>query len=405
MPMSLRLPSTAQLLVCSGLFVAASPSLTAGPLLDQLPQNGVQSAFQILRRDYIRRDDLTYEELNRAALQGLLERLDFGASLQPVVQHAIPTEPNVHAEFLAPDVAYLRPDTFAPGEGVLFEKALAGLVEKQAKQLILDLRSASTAGVFDEAALMLQCFLPEGQLMFKLKQMGRDEAEFFISKRAPSWTQEVIVLIDDDSSPAAEAVAACLKGKGQAILVGSKTRGATVRYTDVRLDDATMLRYASAELLLPDGTSTFRKGLEPQFFLKGSAEDKRKVFAGSRGKSMKPFVMDRVRPRFNEAALVSGGNPEVDAYVKKSQGQPLPGDEGQLREVVVQRALDLVRSRTTLAGFALKWEMDTTPATPSADQAGADTIPKAVPAKPAGPAVPVPASPTPASSPSQTPSR
>nr|WP_256199930.1 hypothetical protein [Verrucomicrobium spinosum] len=86
----MRLSSTAQFLVCSGLFVAARPSLTAGPLLDQLPQNGVQSAFQILRRDYIRRDDLTFEELNRAALQGLLERLHFGASLQPVVQHDVP---------------------------------------------------------------------------------------------------------------------------------------------------------------------------------------------------------------------------------------------------------------------------------------------------------------------------
>ncbi len=401
--MPMRLSSTAQFLVCSGLFVAARPSLTAGPLLDQLPQNGVQSAFQILRRDYIRRDDLTFEELNRAALQGLLERLHFGASLQPVVQHDVPTEPNVHSEFLAPDVAYLRPDTFAPGEGQLFEKALADLVEKQAKQLILDLRSATTAGVFDEAALMLQCFLPEGQLMFKMKQMGRNEAEFFISKRAPIWTQEVIVLVDDDACPAAEAVAACLKAKGQSVLVGSKTRGAMVRFTDVRLDDATMLRYASAELLLPDDSSTFRKGLEPHYFLVGSTEDKRKVFAGSRGKSMKPFVMDRVRPRFNEAALVSGDNPEVDAYVRKSQGQPLPGDEGQLREVVVQRALDLVRSRTMLSGFKLKWEVDAAQVTPPSDQADGEDIPKAVPAKPIVPSPPQPPTPTPASS--QTPSR
>ncbi|MEZ0386709.1 MAG: S41 family peptidase, partial [Verrucomicrobium sp.] len=223
--------------------------------------------------------------------------------------------------------------------------------------------------------------LPESELMFKLKQMGRDEAEYFISKHAPLWTGEVVILLDNDTSPAGEVIAACLLAKKRAMIVGGKTRGATVRYTDMRLDDVTMLRYASAEMLLPDGTSYFRKGIEPHFPVRGSMEDKRKVFSGSRGKSLKPFVVDRVRPRFNEAALVSGDNPEVDAYVRRSKGEPLPGDEGQLREVVVQRALDLMRSGTFLSQFKLKWDRPASTA-PSEDDAPEEVIPKAVPANP-----------------------
>jgi hypothetical protein len=339
-----------------------------------------------LRRDYIRREALTYEELNRAALQGLLERLDFGASLVPVQRHAVPLEAYVHAEFLASDVAYLRPETFAAGEGALFQKVLAGLMEKKAAHLILDLRSPSSEGSFDESALVLESFLPQGELMFKMKQMGRDDAEFFISRRAPSWTGEVVVLMDKETCPAAEVVAACLHRAGRALLVGDRTKGATVRYSEMRLDDQAMLRYATAEALLPDGTSYFKQGLSPHFSVEALGEDKHRVFRSSRGKSMKPYVDDRVRPRFNEAALVAGGNPELDAYVAKSKGGKLPGDEGQLREVVVQRALDTLRAKMVLGGATLSWESDRPAASPSAGPVegdpGAGAIPRAVPALP-----------------------
>src|SRR6187402_3082173 len=98
----------------SGLLDAANK-----PLLDGLPQNAIQSAFQVLRRDYIRREDLSFDELNRAALQGLLERLDFGAEVIARDKQEKPAAPAVLAEFLAPGVAYMRPESFGEGEGAL----------------------------------------------------------------------------------------------------------------------------------------------------------------------------------------------------------------------------------------------------------------------------------------------
>lgn len=336
--------------------IAVSSQAGDAALLNTLPQNSIQSAFQILRRDYIRREDLSFEELNRAALQGLLERLDFGASLEAVDAKGAAVKPHVQSEFLAPDVAYLRPETYAQGEGALFEKALRGMVEKKAQHLVLDLRAAAS-GSFEETALMLQCFLPAGELMFKLKQMGRDETEMFISKQEPLWKGRVVMLIDQETCSVAETLAACLKQRGDAFLIGEKTRGATVRYATLKLDDKTLLRYASAEMLLPDGSSLFKKGLEPDFLIQGSMKDKKKVFEQSRSMTMKPFIIDRVRHRFNEAALVSGSNPELDDYVKRSKGEPLPGDGGQLRDVVVQRALDMLQAGTQRAEARIKWEV------------------------------------------------
>lgn len=344
-------------------------------LLDQLPQDALQSAFQILRRDYIRRDDLSNEAFNRAALQGLLERLKFGAELVAANKEEQPEKPQVHAEFLAPDIAYLRPETFYAGEADLFEKALANIVDKKAQHLILDLRATKTNGAIDEAARMLECFVPAGELMFKMKQIGRDDAELFTSKREPIWIGKVVVLIDGDTNNAAEALAACLSQRGRALLVGEPTRGAAVRYAEAKLDDSCVLRYASAEMILPDGSTVFQKGLTPAIVVRALMDEKRRVFANNRDISSIAFVTDRVRPRFNEAALLRGHNSELDDYVRRSKGQPLPGDEGQLRDQVTQRAIDLLKSSDLISQSKLDWQ-----ARPSLPEPDTDNANNPVPA-------------------------
>src|SRR6187397_2536935 len=113
--------------VVSAVCLLLTPLLCAAdgkPLLDALPQNAIQSAFQILRRDYIRREDLSFEELNRAALQGLLERLEFGAEIVGRDAQEKPAAPAVLSEFLAPGIAYMRPESFSEGEGAMFGDAL-----------------------------------------------------------------------------------------------------------------------------------------------------------------------------------------------------------------------------------------------------------------------------------------
>ena len=49
--------------------------------LDTIGMAGLQEAFRILRSKYIQKEDLTPLEINRAALQGVVDRLEFGADL------------------------------------------------------------------------------------------------------------------------------------------------------------------------------------------------------------------------------------------------------------------------------------------------------------------------------------
>ncbi|MEI6399584.1 MAG: hypothetical protein WCO71_12515, partial [Pseudomonadota bacterium] len=106
-------------------------------------------------------------------------------------------------------------------------------------------------------------------------------------------------------------------------------------------------------------------------------DEKWKAFSGSQREDLKAFVTDRVRPRFNEAALVRSKNPEIEDYIRRSNGQPLPGDEGQVRDLVTQRALDLLRSSDFVVQFSLNWS-----APPKLIESASGTEPKTSPAGP-----------------------
>jgi hypothetical protein len=161
----------------------------------------------------------------------------------------------------------------------------------------------------------------------------------------------------------------------RALLMGAPTRGATVRYESMPLDPGWRLRYAHAEMLLPDDSSVFRKGVQPGFSIDFNSRQKHEIFSHSRHDSLKPYVFEQARPRYNEASLVAGTNPELDDYIKRSSGEELSYDKTSLHDAVVQRALDLLMSSDHFSAATLSWK-----AKPTADEL--PTAVKAVPVQP-----------------------
>ncbi|TDU69397.1 peptidase S41-like protein [Prosthecobacter fusiformis] len=322
--------------------------------VESVSQAAVQSAFQILRSEYIRGDDLTFDELNRAAFQGLLERMELGAELVSKVDAERPLmKRGVLSEMLTPEISYLRPLSFAEEEVPQLETQLKKNVQEKVPYLILDLRSPAPAGEFTTAAGMLNLFLPRGELLFKLKQVGREDAQLFIANRDPIWTQPLIVLVDAETCNLGETIAAVLQDRKQALVIGGKTRGATVRYETLPLDGQWLLRFASAEMLLSGDRALFRQGLQPDFPLDLPTASKRQIFDAAG--PVKERLFDQSRIRYNEAALISRKNPELDSYIRRSAGEILTDDRPALRDTVLQRAVDMLSSHTHLHNNRLKW--------------------------------------------------
>ena len=340
------------LLSVSSLFAADAPTSP----VDQLSQASIQSAFQVLRKDYIRREDLSLDQLNRASLEGLLSRLDFGAEIIRDNADAKPSDKPPPAELLTPQIAYLRPVAYTETETPQIEQRLRDYASKGAKHLILDLRSPALPGEFEVAATMLEFFLPRGTLLFKLKQFNAGDAQLMLSTREPLWPGTVLALVDGESNNLGETIAAVLQLQKRALLIGAPTRGATVRYESMPLDPGWRLRYAHAEMLLPDDSSVFRKGVTPDFKIDLNARLKQDIFNRSRHSSIQPFVFEQARARYNEAALVAGKNPELDDYIKRSSGQELSYDKASLHDTVVQRALDLLMANDHFTSAKLNWK-------------------------------------------------
>lgn len=319
-------------------------------------QAGIQTAFRILQKEYIRSSDLTFDVLNRAALSGLLQRLDFGAELVPRTSEAKSgARTGVQAELLTPQIGYLRPREFTQRETKELEQHLRDFVVKKVGHLILDLRSPAPPGDFDDAADMLSLFVPKGEVLFKMKQMGQTASEIETNAREPVWSQRLLVLVDDETNNLGETLAAVLRQRKQAMLIGAPTRGGAVRYETVPVDAEWSLRFARAEVLLTDDSSVFKKGLQPDFKVSLPITIKRQVYHLTDSKDVKSSIIDKPRPRFNEAALVANTNPELDSYLKRSAGKALPEDAPRPSDTVLQRAVDLITARALFQSAKIDW--------------------------------------------------
>ncbi|MBL9182217.1 MAG: hypothetical protein JNN17_08755 [Verrucomicrobiaceae bacterium] len=355
--------------ICALLIAPAA--LAAEAKAPDITQNGIQTAFRVLQKEYIRSGDLTFDELNRAALHGLLERLQFGAELVSRTQDAKQADAGgVQAETLRPGIALLRPKAFRKEEIAAIEQHLAKFVKEGAKHLILDLRAPAAPSDFDVAAAMLGLFVPENEVLFKTRQMTDSNTEVLRSDREPLWKASLLVLIDNDTCNVGEAIAAVLRQRKQALLIGAPTRGAAVRYETIPVDANWSLRFARAEVLLPDDSSIFQKGLAPDFPVKLAEKTKRAFFDPDNKTRAATTITDTPRVRFNEAALVAGTNPELDSYIRRSAGEPLPEDQPKPRDTVLQRAVDFLITSDHLQAAKINWSQKLPPEPPA---------PKAVP--------------------------
>lgn len=352
-----------RLLPCLALSsVLAAPDHTPQPEAPYISQAAIQNAFQILRSEYIRSKELNFEELNRAALTGLLQRLDLGASLVHRQDSQAPTVARgVLSEKLPGGIAYLRPQSFAPEEAASFQAKVRELTDSGLHSLILDLRSPAMPGDFETAAAMLEPFTPNGEVLFKLKQVGREDSQLFISHTQAVWNHPILVLVDADTCNLGETLAAVLQKRRQALIIGSKTRGATVLYEKRPLDNFWEIRYARAEMLLDDETSLFGQGVKPDFPIDLPIESKRRLFPQENRPPLLDTLIEQPRPRYNEAALVARKNPELEEYIRRSSANsasdtaanPRPS---QVHDIVLQRAVDIFITRAHFGSTRLRWD-------------------------------------------------
>ena len=329
--------------------VLASPSPSGSPTTDDLVNSlglpDLQAIITLLKSNFTNPDEITDTELNRATVEGLITRLPRGVMLLPGKENAPAEAPSVfYSEIIGGHIGYVRIGSLNAANLQALDKSVANFGAKNVNALIVDLRASPATTDFPQAAEFAKRFCPKGKTLFTLRKPAGHQDRVFSSDRDPAFRGLVMVLTDGDTAGAAEAIAAALRFYNKALVIGQTTAGRAAEYSDLLLPSGKILRVAVAEMVSPEGRPLFPEGIKPDLPVDMSMSDKRQIFQLSGEKGMGPFVYEGARPHMNEAALLAGTNPEVEAVEAAQQRRGRAPEKPPAHDPVLQRALDVVTS-------------------------------------------------------------
>ena len=321
---------------------AASPASSAqsgsSRLIDQLDVNQLKEILDKLRTNYVDSQALTNDELNQAAIKLLLAKLGPGVRVQTQSEfaRAIPVRP-FRYDVVSNRFSYIRLGTLKDNTLTQLDNALGESRSRNVEGLIIDLRTVSEDSDYDVANSILSRFVGNGEPTFNLTTKGA-EPKKFTSQSTPLYHGPIAVLIDRQTAGAAEVIAGVLKTKDRALLIGQTTAGRAVKYKTEPLGDL-QVSVAESEIQIAGLPLIFPGGLVPDIAVNVPQDVENQVLTQSDSGPLDPFITDDERPRLNEAALVNGTNPELDAYEEQEAGKT---SKAQLKDESLQHAIDFL---------------------------------------------------------------
>ena len=323
---------------------------TTRSAVDALGDADLEHVISLLKDNYIDPDALSDDELKRATVQGIIDRLAPGAAIvEAPVADASQASP-FRAEILDARIGYVRLGATTPGNVGELDAALQNFTGKKLGALILDLRATPRSAEFEQTAEVCRRFCPKGKVLFSVKKPNIKQEQILTSKDDPIFRGVIVVLTDRDTAGNAEIIASVLRTHVRAMVIGQQTKGEAVEFAELPLPGGKLLRVAVAEVALPDNVAVFPGGLKPDLAIDVAQEATNEVLKKELEKGVSEFVFETERARMNEAALVAGTNPELDAI---QAAQKLKGEKPKapLRDAALQRAVDFI---TTIAIYEKK---------------------------------------------------
>ena len=293
-------------------------------------------------------------DLNRAAVEGLLTNLRGKVSLIAADGSAAgkTDDPLVaRGVVLEEDVAYLRVARVADGLAGEIQDTHQKLSEtNKLKGVVLDLRFAD-GDDFAAAAAAADLFVAR---QAPLLDWGDGMAKARDNENEVKLP--VALLVNRDTSGAAEALAAVLRETGSGLLLGATTAGGAMIAREYPLKDGRRLRIATVPVKLGDGSPMTAQGVKPDIEVIVSPEDERAYLKDAYAVLPRPGIASGLlvpidgtnrparRPRISEADLVrerrEGTNLDLENFTAARDREP---EKPLIRDPALARAVDLLK--------------------------------------------------------------
>jgi carboxyl-terminal processing protease len=190
----------------------------------------------------------------------LIERPGQEETFEVTITRARIEIPLVETKMLEGNIAYIRLMDFSATATRQMTNALADLLDRRPKGLILDLRD-NPGGWLDQALNVADLFLDKGIIAI---ERTKEKEEVFRSRDGgPAESIPLVVLVNGGSASASEIVAGAIQDRGRGILIGEPTVGKGSVQRPYRLRDGSELRVTIAHWFTPNSRAINRQGLTP----------------------------------------------------------------------------------------------------------------------------------------------
>ena len=184
---------------------------------------------------------------------------------QPIVIHVTRekiTVPNVVMHYIKEDhVADIQVVQFADGVSGQLKDALAQAKQQGATKIILDLRD-DPGGYLSEAINTASEFVSNGTVLLEQDSTGQRQT-ISVTGGAQYTSQEMVVLVNNNTASAAEIVSGSLQDNGRAVIIGQKTFGTGTVLQQFNLSDGSAILLGTQEWLTPKGQFIRGNGITP----------------------------------------------------------------------------------------------------------------------------------------------
>lgn len=157
-------------------------------------------------------------------------------------------------------VLYVRIFDFGSKTATEFDQALQGNLKGSVNMVVLDLRD-NPGGYVDAANSVISEFVKSGTTTILVQRGGKEERRT-VNGNGHAYTNQLVVLVNENSASAAEITAGALKDHGRGTLIGVKTFGKGSVQEDFKLRDGD-LHLTIAYWLTPNRHSIEKTGITP----------------------------------------------------------------------------------------------------------------------------------------------
>ncbi|WP_320054564.1 S41 family peptidase [uncultured Acetobacteroides sp.] len=171
-----------------------------------------------------------------------------------IVRDVIPVKSVDVAYMIEPKVGYIKVSKFARDTYKEFDEAINKLHNQGMKKVIVDLRG-NTGGYLDQAVEIVNEFLPENKLIVYTQGKARPRQNLYSDARGGAKSDELVILIDEESASASEIMAGAIQDNDRGTIVGRRSFGKGLVQEQASLTDGSAIRLTVARYYTPTGRS------------------------------------------------------------------------------------------------------------------------------------------------------